>query len=274
MAKKIKKGSVEKTTEFSESEKIIHAAYKNQHELNQAIEKLLNLRVESQEFSDEEKIFLNKYSGAGGLAKKGASGKGLLYEYYTPDEVVRKMWALAQKYGYTAGPIAEPSVGIGRFLKYAPPSEKVVGFEINKYSARICSIIYPNADIRNLPFETNFFNGNVQLKKSQITPTYNLVIGNPPYGAFGGKYAGMGEEKATGAKEYDQYFITRGLDLLFTDGILCFIIPSTFLKNGQSYNKLKKQISEKAEMVEAFRLPMGIFDTTEIGTDIVVFKKK
>ncbi len=270
--KKVKPAAM--PTEYSESEKIIHGDYKDQHALNVAIERLIDMKGDGREYSDEEKLFLNRYSGAGGLAKKGASGKGLLYEYYTPDELVKKMWALAQKYGYSIGPILEPSVGIGRFLKYAPPTEKVVGYETNIYSAKICSIIYPNADIRNAAFETNFFNGRVQKKKNEIVPQYNLVIGNPPYGDFGGKYAGMGEEKATGAKEYDQYFILRGLDLLSPGGILCFVIPSTFLKNGEKYNKVKKAIVDKADLVDSYRLPMGVFDTTEIGTDIVVFKKK
>jgi len=31
---------------------------------------------------------------------------------------------------------------------------------------------------------------------------------------------------------------------------------------------------EKAEMLEARRLPHGIFQYTEVGTDIVVFRKK
>src|SRR4051812_22856798 len=110
-------------TTFSESDKIIRGSYANQHELNKAIERFLDrepnpddenemeIEIEdggmedASQFTDEEKIFISKYTGAGGLAKKGASGKGLLYEYYTPDKVVKKMWALVQKYGYVSGPI-------------------------------------------------------------------------------------------------------------------------------------------------------------------------
>jgi len=103
---------------------------------------------------------------------------------------------------------------------------------------------------------------------------YELVIGNPPYGEFSGKWAGMGEKKWTGATEYDQYFITRGLDLLLPGGVLVFIIPSAFLSNNSKYNKLKEKVAAKADLVDAYRLPARMFKTTDIGTDIIVFKRK
>ncbi len=271
---KVYKTAKRQTTVGSLSAKIISAEYKNQYELNQAIEKLITLKGESMDYSDEEKIFISKYTGSGGLAKKGASGKGLLYEYYTADPIVRKMWALCFKHGYTGGPVLEPAVGIGRFLKYAPSAEPVTAYETNYFSAKICAIIYPNAVVKNTSFETEFFNGRKQKRAREIKPKFTLVIGNPPYGDFGGKYAGMGEAKTTGAKEYDQYFILRGLDLLLAEGLLCMIVPSNFLKNGSSYNAVKKKIAGKAELVDAYRMPAGIFDTTEIGTDILLFRKK
>ena len=68
-------------------------------------------------------------------------------------------------------------------------------------------------------------------------------------------------------------FITRGLDLLREGGVLCYIIPSAFLKNGGKYNPIKEIINKKATLVDAYRLPEGMFKTTSIGTDIVVFKR-
>lgn len=247
--------------------------YKNQYELNRAVEKLIDEKGESRDYTDEEKLFLNKYTGSGGLAKKGASGKGLLYEYYTPDPIIQKMWALAQKYGYSGGPILEPSVGIGRFLQYAPKGELIDAFEINMYSARICEILYPQANVKHAPFETMFFNGNVRKKGEDIEEKYSLVIGNPPYGEFGGKYAGMGEAKAFGVTKYDQYFLLRGLHVLAPGGILSFIVPSAFLQNGKAYNEVKSRIADMAELVDAYRLPVDVFETTSIATDILIFKK-
>ena len=84
----------------------------------------------------------------------------------------------------------------------------------------------------------------------------------------------MGEKQWTGALEYDQYFITRGLDLLVTDGLLVFIVPSSFLSYSEKSKKVKEKIAAKADLVDAYRLPNNIFKTTDIGTDIVVFRKK
>ena len=84
----------------------------------------------------------------------------------------------------------------------------------------------------------------------------------------------MGEKKFTKAKEYDHYFITRSLDLLRSGGLLVFIIASSFLDSGKSYTEVKKRIAAKAELKDAYRLPNGIFKSTDVGTDIVVFKKR
>ena len=184
------------------------------------------------------------------------------------------MWGFAFKHGYSNGAVLEPSCGIGKFLKYAPKQARIEGYEINKYSAQIVQLLYPKAKIHNKSFEQLFFNGNIYLKGNFRTDPFQLVIGNPPYGSFSGKFAGMGEKKRTKAFTYDQYFLTRGLDLLSSGGLLIFIIPQSFLDNGSKYMTLKERIANKSEFLEARRLPHGIFEHTEVGTDIVVFRKK
>jgi adenine-specific DNA methylase len=82
------------------------------------------------------------------------------------------------------------------------------------------------------------------------------------------------KKKRTKAFTYDQYFLTRGLDLLVSGGLLVFIIPQSFLDNNAKYNPLKERIAAKADFLEARRLPHGIFEYTDVGTDIVVFRKK
>ncbi|HEY9084060.1 MAG TPA: N-6 DNA methylase [Vicingaceae bacterium] len=246
----------------------------NPHELNVMIEDfIVEKDSEGHVYTEQDKNYLKQYTGGGGLIKKGATGKGILYEYFTPDEIVQKMWGLAIKYGYNGGDLLEPSCGTGNFIKYAPAAAKVVGYEINPYSNRIAEILYPHATIYQQPFETLFFAGNVHLKDDFGDTRYDLVIGNPPYGEFSGKWAGMGEKKWTGATEYDQYFITRGLDLLRENGLLIFIIPSSFLSNASKYNKIKEKIAAKAKLIDAYRLPERTFKRTDIGTDIVVFRK-
>ncbi|MFY0689121.1 MAG: DUF1249 domain-containing protein [Cyclobacteriaceae bacterium] len=259
-----KKSSVKKTD----------AKTPNQHEVNQQVENFIKDKdANGDSFSLEDKELLSKYTGSGGLIKKGAEGKGVLYEYYTPDNIVQKMWELAYMHGYVDGDVLEPSAGTGNFLKYTPVDANIVGYETNYTSNRIAEILYPWADMRLSSFESIFFKGNIHLKDDFKHEHFDLVIGNPPYGEFSGKYAGLGEKRWTKAATYVEYFITRSLDLLKPGGLLVFIIPSGFLE-GKT-NKVKDKIASKiATVLDAYRLPNGSFPTTDIGTDIIVLKRK
>ncbi len=247
----------------------------DQHKFNKQIEALIDDKDKNgASFNPDEKELLRLYAGYGGLLKQGAKGRGVLYEYYTPDWLVEQMWGLARQFGYDGGSVLEPAVGTGNFLKYAPKEAIVFGFETNHYSARIAQVLYPNFHIYEKAFESLFFAGNIHLKDKFDHPLYSLVIGNPPYGEFTGKYAGMGEKKWTGALEYDQYFMLRGLDLLRPGGLMVFLVPSLFIQSSQKYNKIKDKILAKAEVLKCYRLPQNLFAATDIGTDILVLKKR
>jgi hypothetical protein len=254
--------------------------YKNQFQVNKAVEELLESKSPS-EFSVEERNFLTYFTGYGGLEKYGAKGKGLKYEYYTPSIIARKMWGLAYKYGFKGGMVLEPSCGIGEFIKYAPNQSEVVGYETNPVSAKIANILYPQAKIVNNYFETIFIKNNDSIKdKIKGLQKYSLVIGNPPYGTMEGIYAGMGEEKYANAENFIDYFILRGLDLLEPGGLLIYIIGTEVAIGGDPFlakttlTKNKMMIAERAELIDAYRLPNGVFDFTDVLSDIVVFKKK
>lgn len=257
----------------------IDANYKNQFEINKAIEELVE-NVPADKLTPEEKGFIGYFAGYGGLEKFGATGKGLLYEYFTPSVIAKKMWGLAYKYGFKGGHVLEPSCGIGEFIKYAPDQNMVTGYEINEVSAKICRILFPMANIQSKYFETLFIKNNNTIKDNlQGVKKYQLIIGNPPYGSMGGIYAGMGEKSYTKANNYIEYFISRGLDLLEKDGLLLYIIGTEVAAGGKPFlqqpiTPVKKSIMEKGELIDAYRLPNGVFETTDVLTDIVVFRKK
>jgi hypothetical protein len=262
--------------------------YKNPYEVNRAIEKLLNEKGSEQEsYTPDEINFLSYYSGYGGLEKQGTFSddelKGLLYEYFTPDEIVKKMWGLAYKYGYGSigdNSVFEPSVGVGAFLKYAPDNVFVAANEINRYSAMICHILYPNVKTILMPFEKNFISSNMSVKKNfQNLKQYSLVIGNPPYGKLGGKFMPMGEDKYSGASNWAEYFLFRGLDLLQKGGLLIYIIGAEQYNGGSLFldaalTTTKKAIFEKADLIDAYRLPNKIFERTGVSSEIVIFRKR
>lgn len=261
---------------ISQKEKdIIEKEYKNQHELNKAIEEYIN-NEEYKKYDGSENIpqsikdWLKKYTGAGGLEKQGAEGKGLLSEYYTPQNIVNKMWELTAQYINTDGAkVLEPSVGIGRFLENAPTNTNFDVVEMNPVSAKITKILYPDANVTTGEFQERFINKKNNTPIKSVTPEYDIVIGNPPYGQYSGRYKGLGEGKKFSRLE--AYFINRGLDSLKENGIMTFIVPSSFLDSAITPGKL--EIGSKCELVDAYRLPEKTFDTTSTGTDILVLRK-
>ncbi len=127
-------------------------------------------------------------------------------------------------------------------------------------------------------FEQVFIKNNYTVR-NKVTPVHELVIGNPPYGEAQGMYLGMGEKSYTKAKNYIDYFIFRGLDLLVPGGLLVYIIGAEVAGGGvpwldQGNSKCKEMISAKAKLIDAYRLPEGVFARTNVVSDIVVFRKK
>ena len=244
------------------------------YQLNKEIEQFVNDRYKLGDlnFSPQEIAYLNRYVGYGGLWKWDIDlpkERGL-YEYYTPSLIIQKMVGLAKKHGYISGPVLEPSCGVGRILHYFPP-----GHPVTAYEPDLTSYLIAKANFKNSSFEiiNSTFNEVFVDRRGNTKPweaKYKLVIGNPPYGAFRGRFTAYerGETKAT---TYVEYFITRGLDLLLPGGILVYVVPSAYLDG--SANAVKENIHKKGELVDAYRLPKRMFSQTDIQTDIIVYKK-
>lgn len=225
------------------------------------------LAMSKDEFTEAEKNILRQYEGSGG--QKDGAGRGVLDEYYTPKPIIDKIWKLVeQNIDGNIDSVIEPSVGTGRFLEGAPKDATKSGFEINPISAKIAKVL-TGANIVNMPFEDMFIDPKGK-KKDYPAGLISVVVGNPPYGSHRGKYKGLGEEPNIG--RYEDYFIKRSLELTREGGIVAMVVPSGFLRGKESY--AKEQIAKLGELVDAYRLPNGSFGTTDVGTDIVIFKKR
>jgi N12 class adenine-specific DNA methylase len=236
---------------------------KETKEIRQTCLELLNSKSDS-EMTEADKLLLRQYEGAGGLGESDASTHGTLYEFYTPRNVVHKVWQLVDKYIPGAKSVLEPSAGIGRFAE-GRVNDAFTLNEYDKISSRISGILNPQHENRQGAFQAMFTPGKAYTGKK-----YDVVIGNPPYGAYEGLWKGKGEGKEH--KRYDEYFIDRGLDTLREGGVMAFVVPSSFLRNGDS--AIKKKIAEKGKLLEAWRLPNGTFSTTGVGTDIIILRKE
>lgn len=255
--------------------------YANAYEQNKGIEKFIELAGENTVFTGEDIEFMNRYTGYGGLGKfmdvetvQRTEAVGTLYEYYTPDELCKKLWGLAYKHGFDASQLVlEPSCGIGRIIKYAPNKSLVKAYETNPTSSFIAKATYRGSDIVNDYFESEFYMGfGKRTRNKDYAPAYGLVIGNYPFGDYSGKYASMGEKDYSKATQVDHHFIVRGLDALVSGGLMVCIVNSRFMQGG--HDAVKAEIEKRGELIDAYRLPAGVFQNTEVIADILVIRKK
>lgn len=237
---------------------------------------------DKESYSQEEIQFILQYDGAGGQAKQGATGRGVLDEFYTPSYICEFMYQLAIKHGYTSGNILEPSIATGNIIKpfYDNNNFKsITSFEINTYTKRISEIAYPEIEVIPNYFETafmlpgRFVNMMPKSKLSWLKHyPFDLVIGNPPYGVHRNKYSPYfkGNNKF---KQVETFFIYKGLELLKKDGLLVYITSSNFMRTGKSNWNEKVRIGAIADFIDAYRLPK-VFSHSDVPTDILVFKRK
>ena len=258
----------------------------NQYQLNKEIEALIRDKdscIDRSEtclnYTKADIDFIQQYEGSGGQGSKGATGEGVLYEFYTPDYVVDLMWELAYRYGFKdSWNVLEPSIATGRIIKPAPDKSKVTGFEINPITTRICQITYPEATIHQGYFESAFLQKprmTTRISSKQFTWLedfpFGLVIGNPPYGRYKNKFSSYFPTPKM--QQIELFFMYYGLKLLQKDGLLIYLTSSNFMRNGISYNSEKREIEKLAELVDAYRLP-PVFKSSQVPTDILVFKRK
>ncbi len=217
---------------------------------------------------------------------KFAEKRQSLDEFFTPEWVAKIMVQLAYMNGYNGhGNVLEPSFGHGVFFdilaERGVPESDFTGFEIFKSNFDHVNKKYPKANLHNTYFEYSFLKdkdiANIAkfdsgFKKPEVEKSYKLIIGNPPYGAHASPHAYLFDKKMQIRAE--GFFLYMCGQLLEKDGVLVFILPALWMNNEIKYNKQKEAISKYLELVDAYRLPTGIFEKTSITTDILVFKKK
>lgn len=229
------------------------------------------LKKPDSEITEADKKILAQYEGGGGLNENNRTNSEVLNAFYTPDNLIEKLWELVDAYAPDAKTVLEPSAGVGKFANNRPDN-KFTMHELNETSARINKILHPEADVIQGAFQKQFLDdGERFLKIGYEQLKHDVVIGNPPYGKYNDKYKGLGEGREF--DRYEEYFIARGLEALKDENsVLAFVVPSGFLNTAS--DKQKSIIASKGEILDAYRLPEGTFSTTEVGTDILIMRKK
>lgn len=257
----------------------------------EAIQTLKDVQNSGRKATDEEKQMLAGYTGWGGLSGVFNSSndqsrklKELLTKeeysaavsssrnaYYTPVEIIDAVYSIVAKLGITANArILEQSCGNGRFFGYMPQelrdTSAISGVELDPISGNISKLIYSDVDI-NIENYTKFDQKG-----------YDLIVGNVP---FGNERVYDENYRKESNNSLHDYFILKGLEQLSPGGIMAVLTSSSTMdKTSKTNNKgeviagARLMMSEKANFIGAVRFPEGVFDSTNVVTDLLIFQKK
>ncbi len=253
-----------------------------------AIRLLHDLRTAGRPASPEEQEVLAKYAGWGGLpmafderdrawAKEYKELKSVLSEeeyqaamestltaFYTPPVVIKAMYEVLGRLGFTRGNILEPSCGVGGFFGLLPESvadSKLHGIEIDPVSGGIARQLYQKADIAVEGFEDTALPDGY----------FDAVIGNVPFGDFKVNDSRYNAHKFL----IHDYFFAKALDKVRAGGVVMFLTSKGTMDKGSP--AVRRYLAQRAELLGAVRLPDDTFKEnagTEVTSDILILQRR
>ena len=167
--------------------------------------------------------------------------KNIAGSYYTPANIVHKM---INDLNLKDKKICDPCCGSGGFLneiaktKLVKP-KNIYGYDIDKNAVKImkCNLF---AIFKEEVFAPNIF--CVDFLKMSDNPNFDLIITNPPWGAYIDKH--LKDFKEIKSKESFSYFIYQSIQKMDKkDGKLCFLLPESFL-NVRTHRDIRKYIKK------------------------------
>lgn len=187
------------------------------------------------------------------------------YAHFTPEFVIRALWAGVERLGFTAGRILEPGAGIGLIPSLMPSSlqatTRVTAVEFDPISARIAGLLHPMADV-------------IQKDFSQIIlpKVFDLAIGNPP---FSDLIVKTDPDFRKDSLRLHDYFIVKALSRLKPGALAAFVTSHGTMDKTNPRARLK--MASLANLAGAIRLPEGSFKATagtDVVTDILFFRRR
>jgi SAM-dependent methyltransferase len=170
--------------------------------------------------------------------------------FFTPPGCIQQIIALLRKlpeeYRNAIKTILEPSCGSGEFISALLPeflNATITGIELHPEIYKAVSQKYEGSGNHVTIHHADFleYNANGYGASSSSSPP-DLIIGNPPYFVM---------KKEDVAAEYYPYFdgrpnifilfIMKSAKILRPGGVLCFVLPSSFM-NSQYYDKTRKYL--------------------------------
>ena len=235
-----------------------------------------NFSTSRSDYTQDELNTLFQYEWNWGLAKAWDENiKGTRYEYYTPKNAVDALQRWLEKYTDKAiESVEDPTAGKWNMLAWFGDNVKKVMYEISPISWTIAKLRFPDAKVwigeKDGDFQRRYL--NYQGQKAYDFPrdgsnNVDALLINPP---FGKRITIKDEPKI---KALEDYFVKRSIehDLRF-NGVAGLLMPSRWLKAEDSITK--QWLANNTEFVDAYRLPAWVFSYTDVGTDLIILKKK
>ena len=253
-----------------------------------AINLLHELEIENCLATPEEQEVLSRYVGWGGLSmafdehnaawaeefkelyaslspeEYRAAMESTLTAFYTPPVVIKAMYDVLDRLGFSQGNILEPSCGTGNFFGLLPESmqnSKLHGVEIDSLTGRIAKQLYQKANIAIEGFE----------KTNLPDDHFDVVLGNVPFGEIRVNDSRYNAQKFL----IHDYFFAKALDKVRAGGVVMFITSKGTMDKASP--EVRKYIAQRAELLGAIRLPDNTFKAnagTEVTSDILILQKR
>lgn len=188
-------------------------------------------------------------------------------QYFTKEELCNLSLSLTLKHVTKHGRFLEPSYGDGQFIRSLKKINS--NFIIDAYE--IDPEIFKPIEGVNCFLEDFLF--------KEINTKYSLIVGNPPYielvysfynkdqiNVFKKKYG----KKNRGRLNLVHAFFDKSFYLIEDDGVISFLLPSTFLTSPW-YNDIREKIYNDFEIMEF--IPDVNFSGVSMKVSLLVIKK-
>ena len=195
-----------------------------------------------------------------------------LNAHYTAAPIIRAMWKMVERLGFTGGRAIEPSAGAGHYLGLQPSTmadqTAWQTVELDDLSARLLSKLYPEATVNESRSDPTRLVSGLGFERARIpNGSLDLAISNVPFHESGPR------KKGFPALNLHNFFFAHALDKVKPGGLVAFITSESTMQNNM---KQRDFIASKGDLVAAFRLPNNAFKATagtEVTTDIIILRK-
>ncbi|MCA1602348.1 MAG: N-6 DNA methylase, partial [Acidobacteria bacterium] len=193
-----------------------------------------------------------------------------LSAFFTPLPIIAAIYDILDYLGLSKLPslrILDPAAGTGHFIGVMPShfrqNTEYVAVEIDRVSATIAGLLYPNAKLHQQPFE------DTALPKD----FFDLIIGNIPFGDY--PVADTSIKEGYLKQQIHDYFFVKAVALARPGAIIAFITSTGTLDKKD--DRVRRHLSKHAELLTALRLPNSVFKQnagTQVITDLIILRKR